>query len=134
MKKVSIFKSLSVLGLMIAGAFVFSGCATLFNGNPQSISFDSKPQGASIKLDGVTHCTTPCTAQVARKVKSVTVERNGYQTVNRNLTSTINPWFWGNIILGGLVGSTTDAATGSMNEFSPNNYFVELSPATAPAN
>ena len=42
----------------------------------------------------------------------------------------MNPWFFGNIVIGGLLGSTTDGVSGAINEFSPDQYFVTLSPNT----
>jgi hypothetical protein len=41
----------------------------------------------------------------------------------------MNPWFWGNIVLGGFVGSTTDGLSGAVYEYSPNQYMVTLQPA-----
>ncbi len=42
----------------------------------------------------------------------------------------MNSWFWGNILIGGVLGSTTDGMSGAMNEFSPDHYLVILSPNT----
>ena len=42
------------------------------------------------------------------------------------LETTLDPWFWGNIVLGGFIGSTTDGISGGANKYSPNQYFVSL--------
>ena len=42
----------------------------------------------------------------------------------------MNGWFWGNILFGGFWGSTTDGVSGAIHEFSPDQYFVTLTPNT----
>ena len=42
--------------------------------------------------------------------------------------TSMDGWFWGNIIIGGLFGSTTDAVSGAVNKYSPDQYFVTLTP------
>lgn len=37
-----------------------------------------------------------------------------------------NYWFWGNIILGGLFGSTTDFTDDAVVEFDPDQYFITM--------
>jgi hypothetical protein len=44
------------------------------------------------------------------------------------LETVVNGWFFGNIALGGLIGSTTDATTGSIHRYSPSQYMVTLEP------
>jgi hypothetical protein len=44
------------------------------------------------------------------------------------LESGMDPWFWGNIVLGGFIGSTTDGISGAVIKYSPNQYFVTLQP------
>ena len=41
-----------------------------------------------------------------------------------------NPWFWGNILFGGVFGSTTDGLSGSVHEYSPSQFFITLVPMT----
>jgi hypothetical protein len=54
--------------------------------------------------------------------------KDGYKPVTMELTTTLDPWFWGNIVLGGFIGSTTDYINGSVNEYSPSQFFVTLTP------
>jgi hypothetical protein len=42
------------------------------------------------------------------------------------MTTKIEAWFWGNILLGGVPGSVSDAVTGAMHEYAPNQYLVTL--------
>ena len=66
---------------------------------------------------------TPITLQLDKKKdQSVSFTLEGYKTQTRNLETSIDGFFWGNIVLGGFIGSTTDAITGGMHEYSPNQY------------
>jgi hypothetical protein len=53
-------------------------------------------------------------------------EKEGYKPIEMQLTTSMNPWFWGNIVLGGFIGSTTDGITGAVYEYVPNQYLVNL--------
>lgn len=44
------------------------------------------------------------------------------------LTTTTNGAFWGNILFGGLPGSTTDAMSGAIYEYAPSQLFITLNP------
>jgi hypothetical protein len=44
------------------------------------------------------------------------------------MSTKIEPWFWGNILFGGIIGSVTDAVTGAMYEYAPDQYLVTLEP------
>ena len=52
--------------------------------------------------------------------------QRGYQPQTIALQTSLPVAFWGNIILGGFLGSTTDAATGALNEYSPSSYYAAL--------
>jgi len=60
--------------------------------------------------------------------QSLVFEKDGYKTLTLPLETTLDPWFWGNIILGGLFGSTTDAISGAVNQYSPGQYNITLQP------
>jgi RNA processing factor Prp31 len=44
------------------------------------------------------------------------------------MTTTLEPWFLGNIIFGGLIGSTTDGLSGAVHEYAPNQYYITMVP------
>ena len=56
-------------------------------------------------------------------------EKEGYKPLTMQLETHLNSWFWGNIVIGGFIGSTTDALSGAVYEYSPNQYMVTLQPA-----
>lgn len=49
------------------------------------------------------------------------------------LDTTLDPWFWGNIVLGGFIGSTTDGLSGAVNQYSPAQFMVTLQPSGSTA-
>ena len=107
---------------------VLSGCATIISGPDQTISFNSEPEEADVYLSGRKIGTTPLKVSIPKGGnQNVSFRKEGYKTYNTPLTTTFDGWFIGNLITG-LFGSTTDAATGAINEFSPDQYFVTLIP------
>ncbi|MBF7729277.1 PEGA domain-containing protein [Pseudomonas sp. N040] len=121
-------KSFLTISLGIA---LISGCATIIDGKSEPVTFNSEPEGATVNVAGRVMGKTPVTVQVERDENlAVTFTKDGYKQYQTQLGTTTNGWFWGNIVLGGVFGSTTDASTGAMYEFSPNQYFATLSPDT----
>lgn len=103
-----------------------SGCATIASGTTQSISISSNVEGAELFLDGELIGTTPYTGEVAKGKSSLRVEAEGYRTETVVLSRALEPVFWGNIIIGGTLGSITDFASGSAYQYAPATYQVEL--------
>ena len=98
------------------------------SGKTQEVTFDSEPQGAEVAVNGRVIGKTPTTIQLDKKQdQSVSFKLEGYKTQTRRLETKIHGFFWGNIVLGGFIGSTTDGITGGMHEYSPNQYYITLS-------
>lgn len=117
--------------LAVSSVVLVSGCATIVSGQDQTITFNSEPDGAIITVAGNTVGKTPASIQVDRgSNKPITFKKEGYKTYTTQLTAYVNPWFFGNIIIGGLLGSTTDGASGAINEYAQDQYFVTLTPET----
>ena len=116
--------SLLILSILI----LTSSCATIMTGKTQEVTFDSEPQGAEVAVNGRVIGKTPTTIQLDKKQdQSVSFKLEGYKTQTRRLETKIQGFFWGNIVLGGFIGSTTDGITGGMHEYSPNQYYITLS-------
>jgi len=115
--------------LLILSILIFiSSCATIMTGKTQEITFDSEPQGAEVTVNGRVIGKTPTTIQLDKKKdQSVSFKLEGYKTQTRRLETKIQGFFWGNIVSGGFIGSTTDGITGGMHEYSPNQYYITLS-------
>ena len=122
--------SIGKKSVLILTAIVFlQGCASIISGKTQQVTFNSEPDGANVIITGRQIGKTPITTQLDRaKDQTLTFEKEGYKPVTMQLTTTLNSWFWGNILIGGLIGSTTDGITGSVYEYAPSQYFVPLKP------
>jgi hypothetical protein len=112
-------------------AFVFffglTGCATIFDGDTQLLTFDSFPTGAEVYVDGVLLGVTPMSASVKRKKDAtLTLKKEGYVDRVMPMATTMNMTFLGNLVTGGLFGTTTDSATGAINKYEPGQFMVTL--------
>jgi hypothetical protein len=113
-------------GLSLLLALLVAGCATLASGSSQSITVSSNVDDAEVFLDGVLIGRTPFTGIVKKGKSNLRVEAPGYRSENLALSKTLDPVFWGNIIIGGTLGSVTDFATGSAYQYAPAAYQVVL--------
>jgi hypothetical protein len=72
---------------------------------------------------------TPLSVEIDKaQHQTLTFEKEGYKTYTTQLSRKLDNWFWGNILIGDLIGSTTDGVSGAMYEYSPDQYFVTLTP------
>lgn len=117
--------TLAVIALLGLSAFVL-GCATITKGTSQQISITSNIDGATLYLDGSVIGTTPYYGEVPKNKKELKVEKEGYRTETIVLSKTLEGMFWGNIILGGTIGSITDFASGGAYAYAPATYQVDL--------
>jgi hypothetical protein len=110
-------------------AVLLAGCASIISGTDQKITFKSEPEGATVTVAGRVLGKTPLTVDVDKdKNLPLTFEKEGYKTYTTQLSTRVDGWFWGNIVIGGLLGSTTDGMSGGMYEYSPDQYYVTLVP------
>ncbi len=120
---------LKTISPIILFSLLIAGCASIMSGTTQQITFQSTPDGATVKVNGKPLGRTPLTIQLDKeKSQSLTVEKEGYKTFTTSMDTKLDPWFWGNIVLGGVIGSTTDGINGSMNEYTPGQYIITLEP------
>ncbi len=131
---ISRFKLLVALLLSIV---VIAGCATIAGGgSTQTVNLDSNPQGAEIFLGTLknsevvdlvnTGLTTPNSLEIPRKNAVVILKKPGYKDTNVILEKSVNGWFFGNIIIGGFIGSSIDSSTGAVSKYDPDAIFLEL--------
>lgn len=103
-----------------------TSCATLFTGTKDRITFNTNPSGATIYIDGVEQCKTPCTMKVKRSISDTDVEfkLDGYETrlitlsKEFNVVSVIN--------LGNLLGWGIDALSGAVMKYDRKTYDITL--------
>ena len=117
-----------VVGIVIA-AITAGGCATIVKGRNQTITVNSNVEGAEVFIDGQRLGTTPFVGLAPKNKQMLVVSKTGYQTANIALSKTLEPIFWGNVIIGGTLGSITDFATGAAYTYAPASYQVDLKAA-----
>ncbi|MEL7313213.1 MAG: PEGA domain-containing protein [Pseudomonadota bacterium] len=120
------------LTTLAAALTLLTGCASIVHGPSQEVAISSNPANATVTSNGRMLGQTPLTAKLARKDEHVIkIELEGYSTYETTLTRTTSGWFWGNIILGGLIGCAIDVVTGSFYKLTPEQVEAELSEGSA---
>lgn len=139
MKPKNLLISLLTIPLLTAG------CASIVDGGPKSVQLDSNPEGAKVTistLDGaeVLVTNTPAKVKLERGAGSfqganykIAFEKPGYFPYEAHVESQMDPWVFGNILFGGLIGMAVDGSTGDMYTLSPRELNCNLTPTAAPA-
>lgn len=118
--------------LLIAGLLALQGaCATIVKGTKQLVTVDSNVREADVVVNGVIVGKTPFNGPIPRGSSTqVTVKKEGYFPKTITLATETETAFWGNILTGGVLGSSTDSGSGAMHKYSPATFQLDLSPAT----
>ncbi len=111
----------------LATSFALAGCASIVSKSEWPVTVQSNPSGAKCvvaKENGIEmhKGETPLTLTLSAKSGffssqdyTITCEKEGYETTKVQMPSSLNGWYWGNIVFGGLVGILiVDPATGAM--------------------
>jgi len=122
---------------------VLSSCASIVSKSNWPVSFESNPGKANITVvnrggkqvyKGVTPAVVVLKAGAGFfKKESYTVkfELDGYSPVEMPLECKVNGWYWGNILIGGVIGMLIiDPATGAMYKFATSDLQPTLVPKT----
>lgn len=128
MRRVSALLCMTVLGLF------FTGCASVVSlvtegGLDQEMRITSDPPGAQVFLMGAIPLgQTPLLNMKIARAKNtfLVLKKEGHEDQNVLLKHHFNYWFWGNIIIGGFFGSTTDSMDDAVVQLAPTQYHVVL--------
>lgn len=131
MRTVHGVKSLvAVLGVLLLAP----GCATVVTGGgrDQNVTVFTDAPGATVVVDGQPSGTAPATLSLARKSEhTVEVVAPGYEPAQLTVRRRLNPWVFGNLLIGGPIGLVIDVVTDSTHTLSPNELKVNLKPLPA---
>jgi PEGA domain len=117
--------------LLVAVAFLFSGCALIFKGDSVRVTFNSNPQGASVLIDGNSIGLTPTESLLkTNRSYNITFRLAGQQERTYILNNHVGALWIVLDVLGGLFPLIIDAATGAWYEFDDTNVNVSLTPTT----
>ena len=118
-----------MLMIIVCGAFVLNGCATILTGTSDEITFNSNPGGATIMVDGLDVGKTPSVQTIKRlgfSDKTVTLKLKGHDDRTFKLQKTFNMLS----ICNGTnpVGWLIDVLTGTVYKYDKTNYTMDLEP------
>lgn len=122
----------------------FSGCASIVSKSKYPVAITTEPAAAKIEIkdqDGVVRFagTSPATAILdagsgyfTRARYTVTASKEGFNPTTFPLQNSIDGWYWGNILVGGLIGMLiVDPITGAMFQIDTPVANMSLAPASA---
>ncbi|WP_336142398.1 hypothetical protein [Acinetobacter sp. 102] len=131
MKKLSVIFGVVALSL--------SGCASIISGKTQTMTFQSTPELSDITIlnrDGkkIHVGKAPITVSLNRGAGffvperyTVIFEKEGYEKKEIKVTPSMNGWYIGNILFGGIIGLLIiDPATGAMYSLNTKDTNVVL--------
>ena len=114
-------KKIFVIAISIMSLY---GCASIIDGKSQNVnlvpSTGSKVPATVVSPSGVQEVTLPTVIHTSRSNEDIVVkieEDSCYEESTQAVQSNVNPMILGNVITGGLLGSTTDFATGAAWEY-----------------
>lgn len=115
---------------------LLTSCATIINGtDPSLVSTTSIPAGAKVSVKGLQNGellngTTPDTFSLSRNSDYQFVfDLEGYQSKEVVVRRTVTGWFWGNLLLGGIIGGIVDYSTGAMWDHTMATISIDFSQA-----
>ncbi|MCL2102031.1 MAG: PEGA domain-containing protein [Fibromonadales bacterium] len=106
-----------------------AGCATIVRGSSQTITINSNVNGAIVEMNGQQIGVTPFSGKFKKgKERSIKISKQGYIAQNIYLEKKYDfaASGFGNLLLGGTSGTTTDWATGALWLYEPGSFFVHL--------
>jgi PEGA domain len=111
-----------------------SGCATVAGGgSDQRVHIDSEPKGAQVRVDGQVRGVTPIDVELSRRQEhQVQLELEGRPPYVTTLKPGCNPWVFGNVLVGGLIGLAVDASTGAVSTLYPQEVKADFGPPQTP--
>ncbi|MGQ7956478.1 hypothetical protein ACUTAF_01945 [Pseudomonas sp. SP16.1] len=117
----------TAIAASLSAVVLLSGCASIFSEQTYPVQITSEPPRASIEIrdeDGnvVYNGSTPATVKLASSAGyfdgeryTVTFRKPGFDDEQFVIDSGVDGWYWGNILLGGVLGMLIiDPATGAM--------------------
>ncbi len=106
-----LWKAITIFVLII---LLFNGCATIFHGTSDKVSFSSEPFGCKVYVNGQLMGDTPLELKLeSKKSYSIEFKKDGYESKTVQITNSIAGGYVVLDILFGFVPVIVDAATGA---------------------
>lgn len=113
----------SLFAVLISSTLLFTSCATIFTGSKRKVTFETNPSGATLFVNGIERCTTPCDYKVSGD-DNIRFGLDGYKErvivmdTKFNLVSILNGF--------SIIGWGVDAITGSLQRVDTNYVKIGL--------
>lgn len=110
------------LAVLAVALLVAPGCATIVQGEHQSVPIDTNPSGAVVLVDGIEMGQTPTVLSLDRDEEhEVVLRRDGYRDVTLRLDRDFDfvPTVIGNLFSFGIFGFAVDYVTGAAYDLTP---------------
>lgn len=131
------------LASLLAIPLFLSSCATIVSKSKYPVSVSTEPTKISVTVtDQDEHVVFKGNSPAAFKLKSgagffkkgkynINVSAPGYQEQNVPVNFKLNGWYFGNILIGGVIGLLIiDPATGAMWKIDKDDYYVSMEQKT----
>ena len=113
--------------VLIAAAFALvlmsQGCCSLFTSGPQTVSVNSKPEGAKVQI-GQYEGVAPYQVSIPRGKNYVIQATYQGRTKTQTLEKAVEPIFWVNILF--WPGLIVDVVTSDMFKYDPTTYAFDF--------
>lgn len=122
--------------MLLTAALALTGCASIVTGTSHTMAVSSEPAGATCKLERSGETIgyvnqTPSTVGFSKSSRPVVVscDRDNKKMLGTaTVEPSLQPWFLGNILLGGIIGIVVDASSGAVSQY-PSSTTVVLNPS-----
>ncbi len=125
--------------LLLSLCLLLASCASIVDSGDENVMFLTNIDDAKITIQNknfipISRTTSPSVVNLKKgrgffmgETYTVTAEKEGYESQTQVLHTTLNGWYLGNIIFGGLIGLLlVDPATGAMWSFDTNTLIFNL--------
>lgn len=116
-----------IISILAVTFMALSGCSSIVSKSDYPVSINSSPDGASFVITNKSGQTvhsgqTPSTITLSSsagyfkgEAYTVSLSKEGYASKDYTFNSTVDGWYFGNLLLGGVIGMLiVDPATGAM--------------------
>lgn len=113
--------SLKKVVAVMGAATLMTGCASIMTDSSTNVNVAaSNGKEVKISVEGQEY-TTPAMVKLTKDGSDKFINSSEESCAKQTVAETkLEPWFWGNILTGGLLGSSTDSATDKMWTYDEN--------------
>uniref|UniRef100_UPI001C484916 hypothetical protein n=1 Tax=Pseudomonas sp. RW407 TaxID=2202894 RepID=UPI001C484916 len=135
---------IKLLAAILSAPLLLSSCASIFTEQVYPVQVTSSPSGANVEIkdedgnivyNGITPATVKLEASAGYfdgQTYTVRFRKDGYADETTVIDSGVEGWYWGNLLLGGVLGMLIiDPSTGAMFDL-PSKASTTMKETAAP--